>query len=1034
LLSRKIIKNWSWIDLVSVGSRQIANLLYYIDLLLLNEDIRPFLILDGINFGRHFKEYSFALQSLLFRIKNENGFAIITGQKEVPREVIYNLWLNKDSRQHIPYFSEDDIHELISLHGCNNESQIKIYTKIIQITTANGHPQLCHARVRYFQSKKWPKLSANDILSPEEITSEKEYVRQRLLDELPFKDDRNFLYRLSIFSRFFKKNVGLSLGSINPPISLPGESFERLTGPWIENVGKNLYRITPLLSGVANNIYNHEQLTKIRIAAVDAILKQKRISPFEISDALMLSLSTKSEPHLLWISSKLMTTSSEIFQHISNELFWLSYLAIKKGQKIFKDNDIINIMLRMIQYDVIAISTEKIEANEVALRCFDDIEYIDSLEIRELMEMMFYTKLLLSIGVPLDFKIVIRALLKYVSLYSKIQKKYNIFYKTEFQNGLYGSFDPVLSIIEMQFMRIKSINNLDDFITSFDLINKNDRDKIIEVFNKCDIGSIRTFISGAWTSEINKENPAFDKAIKIFEKAVKKGQEWNYELFTLIGYENISILYDEHLNEPNKAITIIDQAKNTLGSTNYVLDNQLAKVYYGKKNYEKALEIWESIFTEMGIVSKYGDFSFSKRLAANAAAYLGDWVKAVKFYELSYLSAKNAGLHILEVGALADKAFALWKDGKREEALQDLMQVVTQMNELPDPNKNLSSYMLNKRFGHMISWMTQDLSGKYLKNFLEPPPGCVSNPETNEKIKDYPLLQHLFLWFFIAEIEKGLGINLGASEKFEEERKKCKVPSIETIVTFDKVCDSFKARQFDNLIFKFKDFCYSYNISLKYKNSGVPINEPLQENGIIKSELCSDENKARLYYLLITAIASIIIKEGINRVPLTRWKYDCKKLNLLNNEITDLLNKLTDYYHLDKNKLVQIMKDNTAPNNDRLIASLMIVKEGNPDPENIYYAHVNLLMFFSNIEYNKFIEHDFADIVIKTWEGIIKNKKFALLTPLITVPEIEKAIRRPEHGMKKVALILLEALKAVNISMGSEQVKRLQKIANKQGN
>jgi len=214
----------------------------------------------------------------------------------------------------------------------------------------------------------------------------------------------------------------------------------------------------------------------------------------------------------------------------------------------------------------------------------------------------------------------------------------------------------------------------------------------------------------------------------------------------------------------------------------------------------------------------------------------------------------------------------------------------------------------------------------------------------------------------------------------------------------------------------------------------VPINEPLQENGIIKSELCSDENKARLYYLLITAIASIIIKEGINRVPLTRWKYDCKKLNLLNNEITDLLNKLTDYYHLDKNKLVQIMKDNTAPNNDRLIASLMIVKEGNPDPENIYYAHVNLLMFFSNIEYNKFIEHDFADIVIKTWEGIIKNKKFALLTPLITVPEIEKAIRRPEHGMKKVALILLEALKAVNISMGSEQVKRLQKIANKQGN
>ena len=53
----------------------------------------------------------------------------------------------------------------------------------------------------------------------------------------------------------------------------------------------------------------------------------------------------------------------------------------------------------------------------------------------------------------------------------------------------------------------------------------------------------------------------------------------------------------------------------------------------------------------------------------------------------------------------------------------------------------------------------------------------------------------------------------------------------------------------------------------------------------------------------------------------------------------------------------------------------------------------------------------------------------AILSPLATVPEIEAAINRSEHGLKKVAYILLAAIEAVKINLSAEQIKQLKQIA-----
>ena len=89
---------------------------------------------------------------------------------------------------------------------------------------------------------------------------------------------------------------------------------------------------------------------------------------------------------------------------------------------------------------------------------------------------------------------------------------------------------------------------------------------------------------------------------------------------------------------------------------------------------------------------------------------------------------------------------------------------------------------------------------------------------------------------------------------------------------------------------------------------------------------------------------------------------------------------------------------------------------------------MTLLIFFSSLEYRRFIENDLAEIVTKTWKDVIENMRFALISPLFTVSKIENAIGSPEQGLKKVAVILLEAFDAVKVNLRKEQIEQIKQI------
>jgi hypothetical protein len=326
--------------------------------------------------------------------------------------------------------------------------------------------------------------------------------------------------------------------------------------------------------------------------------------------------------------------------------------------------------------------------------------------------------------------------------------------------------------------------------------------------------------------------------------------------------------------------------------------------------------------------------------------------------------------------------------------------------------------------------MNQDQRKKYSEGYTEPPPGCASNPDIYEKVKDYPLVPDAFLWSLLSKMEKRLGIDIGVSEKFNNERKKIDSPVLNMTAGFNGIQNSFKKLSFDNLIEDFKELRFNYYASKKLNKSAKNIFDDTQNIRITDNELSSEESKASLYYLILSAIVSIIVRKGLKNVPLKKWKEDCTQHNLLNEQLRVFFDKLPMLFSKSTSELTHLINSRNAPLNDRYIAYLKVSIEGDVSPEILFIANITLLFSFNDFEWKESFEVDFEKAVIKSWKYVIANQRFALRSPAVTIPAIQQACDGTEnHGLAKVALVLLEAFKAINIRMDDEQRKKLMSIA-----
>jgi hypothetical protein len=252
LVTEMIGGNWAWAGFRGHDGAQIASELRQAARDISSFGLPPRIVLDDLDLEA-VSRFERELLAFMFSVRDSRGLLLITGPNRCPSQLLQRLWLEDDCNQEISYLDENDIKELIVNHGAPRQAELERLSRFIFISTG-GHPQLAHARIRSLQRQDWPPLASLSPLQAADLQQERDLARRRLTEEMPSENTRILAYRLSLIVGQFSRQIAIALAEMAPPITLPGENFENLVGPWIERVATDVYRVSPLLQNAGDKV------------------------------------------------------------------------------------------------------------------------------------------------------------------------------------------------------------------------------------------------------------------------------------------------------------------------------------------------------------------------------------------------------------------------------------------------------------------------------------------------------------------------------------------------------------------------------------------------------------------------------------------------------------------------------------------------------------------------------------------------------------------------------------------------------------
>lgn len=350
-LATSTLGKWRKIDLSGCTPEQIKDRLNFAACLIEDDSEQIDCIIDDLNFDKRAKVYENALAKLIFALKIRNGRIVITSHNSLPVRIVNLYDIDKGASVTVPYLGEAEIKTLLTKYGCPDGHKLKAWSRIISIKTS-GHPLLAHTQIRNLANKNWIVPITSDAILTDDTKDVKQEFRQTLRDELS-NEDRSLLYRLTIFTNRFKRKQALDLGSHSPALTLPGEIFDSLIGPWIEPVDSQYFRLSPLLNGSAAEVFSEAEVKALHQAAAESFLEPV-IGIVELNGLLFHGLLGEAVMPLVGATTGVLTIGASDWGAVCQVIGWFGRVHISEEKRVFPENNFANFLLRRLQFKIMA--------------------------------------------------------------------------------------------------------------------------------------------------------------------------------------------------------------------------------------------------------------------------------------------------------------------------------------------------------------------------------------------------------------------------------------------------------------------------------------------------------------------------------------------------------------------------------------------------------------------------------------------------------------------------------------------------------
>ena len=965
-------------------------------------------------------QVSMAFARVIEALRRRYGSLIITSHRTPPLSVLRAADLHEGCIVDCPYFSEEESCALVSVY----KGDPNVWGRLAHMAGGFGHPQLTHAFVHGMAARDWPIQEIGKVLksglSSDDINAARDAARRNLVSALP-DGPRLLLYRLSLAFDRFDRSLALALGAISPSVLLSGESMDQLIGAWIEEVSNGEFRVSPLVRGSGSKILSPDEQRLIHNCVSAHMLKKGTIDASDIDAILMHAMAGKSVYCLTLIAHMVLSADTESLEKLAEHVLFFRFM--KTDTPIYSEDAMVSATLRLAQFQLASAGLEESKVAAIIDALFDEIAGISESESKNLLEYTALIAVLSTLGVSnyVDNWIELLLRLRTIVEADDTLKALATDAEDEGGNNFFGGLFSIGSA------NLSSVERLENIIDQLGEMGTRQRISFLTPVDDSQ-SDYSSLVNGPWATSRHADEFDAADAEERYGRMARKSRRWGIRPLTLQCTVAQAIMLDEYLNRRDDALEVLEEAATTMGSDK-ILSRAKAKMYWRHDEHEKALSIFGSIADQIGIGSPV-ERAFALREAAISAAKCGAWRQAEEWFveaQRTAATVQNGDMEVMAIGLGADSAVAALEVGDTGAALTRFEQALESLRGV-DPEGSLRAAHCHRLVRYSVLWAQSRISGsdtRIGKGAVRAEAGMCSNPDPVPQIQEQSLSHLDIAWYVLAEAEIASNVDRGITSALADRLENGQIPSMELSLRRQMILMSISC--FDPIRFS-ESFALYIEAETYWSSKGKDMRSNFNPAGPDRGEILALDFEEPFKVEVEEVALDTILTYGIHSIFENRRGVMSELEAALDQTFKSLFPGKSAFSQWNEETDKCGEADETImPVLTRLSASSHL------PPYEFWLAGLRLFEWISRSRFNEFLMPKLAAWQRSGWARILVKERFALATPMLTVPHIEETLRKLGDDMVFVSELLLVGSDAVGSPLASDYRQLLRRIADKEG-
>ena len=964
-----------------------------------------------------------SLNEIVALVQGRRGRLLITSQRELLDRLAHSNGIDAEQIVSVPRLEPQEVIEFAGSLGCSDPGQCSTWGRIVHASTA-GHPQLTAARLLALRKEGWPAATPGAFNSGAQAVEAERTGALQVLTTTLDEPGRAMLIRLSSFPFSFRRDQGVELGAVPPPIGLPGGVLDALVGPWIEPLHEGYYTLSPLLSNLAERSLTANDFRSLQNNAAYTLLQCKPCNQMDFGQAFFLLWTTKNEGALAKLVDDLFGCDEDLGNALAEELWWFILIASRPGQILFPENVSLSLLLRPLQL-------------RMASRRFPDhvgrlveswrweLENVDHPE-PVLMRMTFAMFVLINTDIRIPASEVVRALSDVrdaVSAYPDMP------FLTAIPRGGRPELDympewddPVATLSFTCSAHCEGLQFFEEFLIGLEGMEAGLRDRILKGF-VCSGLEIQMALDRVWLKESEREEPDWEHCLSVFRKGRELGLEWSCPWLATASMRASIVVIDEYLHDHSRAHQVLEEMAAPGDLLVYTVHDRRACVYFSEGDYRAAEDEWRIALEQWPEARAPFDShsAYAARSGGVAAARQSRWNEAADWFRLSIARLPKDDRPAYVAGCQAEVGYCLWLAGQKKEAIASLIEAWRLADTLATGREDLQAFVTRKTIGHVIAWIHGKETGFGVGDLHEPVVGICSSLELPEKALELPETESGNVWLFLMRLERELGAGSRAAELGAQSVSDATNPVTVWMSALEDVTRCLISPEVVNLPVAVIRMWRTLGDAAA-KTPGAPAGS----GGDYHPE---EFNAGDPVVGCMVFLAGLV---GANDQGLT-WKdaLDGWRLSLpvdAKGEWNDWFDEMERILGASTAESARLVRSGDGGGHCSAVAAWHLLVSDGVSPEDIFAAHARLMGFGKAFYWLPTVGRAFCRQVKGKWEEACRCPAL-LRQPRITVPTIAQASSQGNEGLGQAARILLAAAPAVATRVAPEMMDLIRELA-----